>query len=80
MTESMKIRFKKSTDTEWEITDSIDDVMSAIFDLKSTDTLKIRLDCNHEKTYIGNYSWRVGSIQSAELCEYCDKFIKYTNE
>jgi CO dehydrogenase nickel-insertion accessory protein CooC1 len=38
---------------------------------------ELRTICKHEKTFEGNYSWRVGSIQLAEICEYCGEFIKY---
>ena len=38
---------------------------------------ELRSMCKHEKTYEGTYSWRVGSYQEAEICEYCGKLIKY---
>jgi hypothetical protein len=38
---------------------------------------EIRKICKHEKTFEGNYSWRVGSYQLAEICSYCGEFIKY---
>lgn len=45
---------------------------------RANDRLKeLREICKHEKTFEGNYSWRVGSIQPAEICEYCGSLIKY---
>lgn len=38
---------------------------------------ELRLICKHENTYEGNYSWRPGAIQKAEICSYCNKLIKY---
>jgi hypothetical protein len=38
---------------------------------------EIRAICPHEKTFIGNYMWRVGHIQQAHICKYCGQFIKY---
>lgn len=33
--------------------------------------------CKHEKTFEGNYSWRPGVMQLADICEYCGKVIKF---
>jgi hypothetical protein len=33
--------------------------------------------CKHEKTFEGNYSWRVGNIQPADICEYCGSLVRY---
>jgi hypothetical protein len=39
---------------------------------KSEERLKeLRGICKHEKTFEGNYSWRIGSIQPATICYYC---------
>ena len=32
--------------------------------------------CPHEHTRVGKYSWRIGVIQDAEICDYCGKMIK----
>lgn len=37
----------------------------------------LRLLCTHENTFEGNYSWRVGNIQVAEMCSDCGELIKY---
>ena len=37
----------------------------------------LRSICKHEKTKEVNYSYRVGSTQLAEVCEYCGEFIKF---
>lgn len=37
---------------------------------------EIREECKHEKTFEGNYSWRVGCIQRADICEYCGKKVR----
>lgn len=42
------------------------------------DRLKeLRAECKHEKTFEGYYSWRVGNIQSADICEYCGSLVRY---
>ena len=38
---------------------------------------ELRAVCKHEKTFEGNYSWRVGNIQLADICEYCCSMIRY---
>jgi len=38
---------------------------------------EIRKVCKHEETFEGNYSWRVGNIQLAEICSYCGELIKF---
>lgn len=38
---------------------------------------ELRAECKHEKTYDGKYSWRLGSIQDAEICSYCGSLIRY---
>jgi len=38
---------------------------------------EIRKICKHEKTYEGNYSRRIGSVQLADICEYCGELIRY---
>lgn len=38
---------------------------------------KIRKGCKHEKTFKGLYSWRVGCIQDADICEYCGELVRY---
>jgi hypothetical protein len=36
----------------------------------------LRSICKHEHTFEGNYSWRVGVIQKATICTYCNTPIK----
>ena len=38
---------------------------------------ELRSKCKHTKTFEGNYSWRVGNIQLADICEYCGSCIRY---
>jgi hypothetical protein len=38
---------------------------------------ELRTICKHEKTFETNYSWRVGNIQLADICEYCGELIRY---
>lgn len=38
---------------------------------------KLRSECKHTKTREANYSWRVGVIQLADICEYCGSLIRY---
>ncbi len=37
----------------------------------------IREACKHEKTFVGNYSWRPGAYAAAHICEYCNKMIGF---
>lgn len=36
----------------------------------------LRSICKHKKTFIGNYSFRIGNTVPAEICEYCNELIK----
>lgn len=36
----------------------------------------LRKDCIHEKSYEGNYSYRVGVIQLADICVYCGEVMR----
>lgn len=38
---------------------------------------ELRTICKHEKTFEGNYSYRVANIQLADICEYCGELIRY---
>jgi len=38
---------------------------------------EIRKFCPHEKTFNGNWSWRVGCIDPAEICDHCGKMLRY---
>ncbi len=45
---------------------------------KATERIKeLQIICKHENTFEGNYSWRIGNIQKAEICSDCAKLIKY---
>jgi hypothetical protein len=35
----------------------------------------IRKVCKHKKTHIGMYSWRIGAMDQAELCNACDAVV-----
>lgn len=37
---------------------------------------RLREICDHSKTFIGNYSYRVGVIQEATICFYCGTCLK----
>ena len=37
---------------------------------------ELRTICKHEKTFQGKYSWRTGATVNAEICVFCQKFIK----
>lgn len=41
--------------------------------------LNLRDRCAHHKTFEGDYSWREGCIDKAEICEYCGKLIRLFN-
>jgi hypothetical protein len=36
----------------------------------------LRYLCKHESTKIVNYSFRLGHVTDAEMCEYCGELIK----
>ena len=36
---------------------------------------KLRKECKHEETYIGNYSWRPGRIDKVTMCKFCGEVI-----
>ena len=33
--------------------------------------------CRHTETFEGNYSYRIGTIQLAEICKWCGNLIKF---
>lgn len=37
---------------------------------------ELRAICKHEKTFEGNYSYRIGVVQIADICEYCGELIR----
>jgi hypothetical protein len=39
----------------------------------------IRKGCKHKKTHVGLYSWRIGSVVDAELCDACDAVVDNFN-
>ena len=43
--------------------------------LAQKDLKELREMCNHEKTFKGNYSYRVGVIEERDICEYCGEVI-----
>lgn len=38
---------------------------------------QLRDICKHTKKFEGNWSYRIGNIQPAEICSHCGKLIKY---
>lgn len=38
---------------------------------------QLRSEYTHEKTFEGDYSYRVGVIMPAKICSYCNQLIKY---
>ena len=43
---------------------------------KAQDELtNIRENCKHEKHSKGTYSWRIGSYQTGQICDYCKEFL-----
>jgi hypothetical protein len=39
----------------------------------------IRKVCKHKKSHIGLYSWRIGAINNARLCNACDQVLPDPN-
>lgn len=47
----------------------------------SNDFLKeLRSKCKHPNTFEGNYSWRVGCIDKANICSDCGELINVINK
>lgn len=40
----------------------------------------IKENCSHDNYHIGNWSWRVGAIDLARICNYCQDNIGEPNE
>lgn len=41
---------------------------------------KLQNECTHEKTIEGLYSWRIGCIEPAIMCEDCGKLISFKKD
>jgi hypothetical protein len=39
--------------------------------------MELRVICKHPNTFEGNYSYRIGVIQLAEICSDCGSVIEY---
>lgn len=37
---------------------------------------ELRSICKHEETFVGNYSWRPGAVNAAEICTFCITPVK----
>lgn len=37
----------------------------------------LRVECKHENTFEGNWSYRIGNIQPAIICSDCGSLIKF---
>ena len=55
---------------------------SNTFSVAQTDFYRVLIDnsirskCKHENTFEGNWSWRVGCIDNATICNDCGECIK----
>jgi len=48
---------------------------------KAKERLKdLRKICKHEKTFKGNYSYRIGQSDPADICEYCGEVVDIHNK
>lgn len=36
---------------------------------------EVRAICKHPNTFEGNYSWRIGALQQADICSDCGSLI-----
>ena len=36
---------------------------------------EIRNNCKHEHTFVGNWSYRIGQFEKANLCLYCGNYV-----
>ncbi len=60
--------------TNKEIKDKIEGFQE-IISIAQNRIKELRENCNHEKTFKGNYSYRVGVIEERDICEYCGEVI-----
>lgn len=37
---------------------------------------ELRGICKHDHTFVGNYSFRVGNIVTADICSYCNYCVR----
>lgn len=42
--------------------------------------IELRAICEHEETYVGNYSWRVGCVSLENFCTDCGGLIVEGND
>jgi len=38
---------------------------------------ELKVQCSHPHTFEGNYSWRIGVIQKANICSDCGSLVNY---
>lgn len=41
---------------------------------------ELRIECKHPETYVGNYSWRIGTMSLAHICIECGEMLGYLTE
>ena len=58
------------------IRQAIDKINEEIVRLQS-EREEIQNSCAHRNEVVVKYSWRVGHVEDAYVCEDCDKFIEY---
>jgi len=51
------------------------EVLQEIINISQDRIKELREICKHEKTFKGNYSYRVGVIEERDICEYCGEVI-----
>lgn len=66
----MKIKYKVSTSRKWHIAESESDIGKAIGDLLPSETLEVKLVCDHEKTFVDN---------GTRICKSCGEQLEVTS-
>lgn len=61
--------------TNEQIKNEVDQMYAQIKDAQER-LYKLRNLCNHEETAEGAYSYRVGVIQTAEICKNCGEVVR----
>lgn len=66
----MKIKYKVSTSRRWSIIESENDIGAVICDLLPSETLEVKLVCEHEKTFVDN---------GTRICKSCGEQLEVTS-
>lgn len=66
----MRIKYRVSTSRKWKVTESESDIGEAICDLLPSETLEVKLLCEHEETWVDN---------GVRICKKCQEHLEVTS-